>query len=438
MAQAPAIDWNSVTDEAVALLSELIAIDTANPPGNEEAACAMLGRELARAGIPYEIYEAAPGRTSLVGRLKGDGTRGPAILLNHTDVVPVEREYWTFEPFGGEVRDGYIWGRGALDMKGMAIMELVAVLLLKRLSIPLKRDLVYFAVADEEAGSLHGVEWFSEHHPELLEGDICINEGAFGYAGYNGIDRPFFGYAPAEKNPLWLKLRAEGLPGHGSLPHSDNALGRIVRALDRIQTWPRARVILPELRPFFDKLAEVGALPPVRTPADVEPLAAADRMINALTQHTISLTSCHSGIKANVIPAVAEATIDCRLLPGQSTEDFIRQVREVVEDEKVEVETIYASEAPASPMQNALYGMVEEVVREIDERALVLPTMSSWFTDSRAFRKANTPSYGFIPALLLPEDYASIHGHNERISIDNMRLGCQVIFELARRLGAGE
>jgi acetylornithine deacetylase/succinyl-diaminopimelate desuccinylase-like protein len=432
----PQIDWDAVTDEAVALLAELIAVDTSNPPGNEAAACAVLGAVLGRAGIPYHLYEAAPGRMNLVARLTGDGSRGALILLNHTDVVPVERQYWTVAPFAGEVRDGYVWGRGALDMKGMGVMELIAVLLARRHRLPLRRDVVFFAVADEEAGSAHGVEWFARHHPELLRGDICINEGAFGYAGYRGVDRPFFGYAPAEKNPLWLRLRAEGLPGHGSLPHDDNALGRLVRALDRIQSWRQARVILPELRPFFERLAAAGALPPVRDTADVEPLAAEDRMINALTQHTISLTSCHAGMKENVIPAVAEATIDCRLLPGESAEAFIRQLRAVVDDERVEISPIYASEAPASPLQSALYNVVEEVVREVDERAVVLPVMSSWFTDSRAFRRAGTPAYGFIPVLLTPADYATIHGHDERISIENLQLGCRVLFELVRRLSA--
>lgn len=434
MSAIPSIEWRTIGDEAVALLAELIAVDTSNPPGNEEGACALLGAVLRREGIPYELYETGPGRVSLVGRLQGDGSAGPVVLLNHTDVVPVERQYWTVEPFGGEVRDGYVWGRGALDMKGMGIMELMALLLLKRLRLPLRRDVVFFAVADEEAGSAHGIDWFAEHHPDLLKADICINEGAFGFAGYQGVERPFFGYSPAEKNPLWLLLRAEGLPGHGSLPHGDNALGRIARALDRIQNWQRARVILPEMRPFFDRLAGAGALPPVQTAADVEPLAAADRMINALTQHTISLTSCHSGIKANVIPAVAEATIDCRLLPGQSTAGFTDQLRQVIDDERVELRPIYESETPPSPLQGELYGIVEQVVRGVDERAIVLPILSSWFTDSRAFRRAGTPAYGFIPALLTPADYATIHGHDERISVENVRLGCQVLFEVVRRL----
>src|SRR5687767_11139236 len=159
MSTKPSIEWSTVGDEAVALLAELIAIDTSNPPGNEEAACALLGAVLRREGIPYELYETGPGRVSLVGRLRGDGSAGPVVLLNHTDVVPVERQYWTVEPFGGEVRDGYVWGRGALDMKGMGIMELMALLLLKRLRLPLRRDVVFFAVADEEAGSAYGIDW---------------------------------------------------------------------------------------------------------------------------------------------------------------------------------------------------------------------------------------------------------------------------------------
>ena len=428
------INWDDATAEATALLSEFIAVDTSNPPGNEEAACAFLGGVLRREGLNYDLYETGPGRVSLISRLRGDGTAGPLILLNHTDVVPVEREFWSVEPFGGEVRDGYVWGRGALDMKGMGIFELMAVLLLKRLNLPLRRDVVFFAIADEEAGGDYGINWFAANHPDLLQGDFCLNEGAYGWTRFGGIERPFFGFSPTEKNPLWLRLRAEGPPGHGSLPHNENALGRIVRALDRIQTWGRERLILPEMRPFFDRLAQAGALPWVQTPEDVEPLAAQDRMINALTQHTISLTTCHSGIKTNVIPAQAEATIDCRLLPGESAAHFTRRVRDVIDDERVSVEPIFQSETPPSRLESDVYTLTEQIVREYDERALVLPVVSSWFTDSRAFRQAGTPAYGFIPVLLEQEDYATIHGHNERMSLENVRLGTQVLFELVRRI----
>lgn len=434
MVNVPAVDWDEVAAEATALLSEFIAIDTSNPPGNEDAACSFLGAVLRREGLEYDLYEAGPGRMSLVSRLKGDGSGGPLILLNHTDVVPVEREFWSVEPFGGEVRDGYVWGRGALDMKGMGIFELIAVLLLKRIGLPLRRDVVFFAMADEEMGGDYGIEWFVRNHPDLLKGDFCLNEGAFGWAQWGGVQRPFFGFSPTEKNPLWLRLRTEGLPGHGSLPHSENALGRMVRALDRVQTWGRERIILPEMEPFFQRLAQAGALPTVGSPDDVEPLASDDRMINALTQHTISLTTFHSGIKTNVIPAQAEATLDCRLLPGQSAEQFTRRVRDVIDDPKVSVEPVMVSETPPSRLESQVYDIAEQVVRDYDERALVLPVVSSWFTDSRGFRQVGTPAYGFIPVLLEQEDYASIHGHDERISLDNIRLGTQVLFELVRRL----
>jgi acetylornithine deacetylase/succinyl-diaminopimelate desuccinylase-like protein len=307
-------------------------------------------------------------------------------------------------------------------------------LLLKRLRLPLRRDVVFFAMADEEMGGEYGIDWFAAHHPDLLRGDFCLNEGAYGWARWGGVERPFFGFSPTEKNLLWLRLRAEGPPGHGSLPHAENALGRLVRALDRVQTWEQERVILPEMRPFFDRLAHSGALPAVAGPEDVRPLAADDRMINALTQDTVSLTTFHSGIKANVIPAQAEATLDCRLLPGQSAEEFTRRVREVVDDARVAIEPITVLETPSSRLESEVYDVVGEVVRDYDERALVLPVVSSWFTDSRGFRKAGTPTYGFIPVLLEQEDYASIHGHDERISLDNIRLGTQVLFELVRRL----
>jgi acetylornithine deacetylase/succinyl-diaminopimelate desuccinylase-like protein len=434
MVRFPEVNWNEAAEEATALLSEFIAVDTSNPPGNEDAACSFLGAVLRREGLDYELYEAGPGRVSLRSVLPGDGSAGPLILLNHTDVVPVEREFWHFEPFGGEVRDGYVWGRGALDMKGMGIFELMAVLLLKRLRLPLRRDVVFFAMADEEMGGEYGIDWFAQHHPDLLRGDFCLNEGAYGWARWGAVERPFFGYSPTEKNPLWLRLRAEGPPGHGSLPHADNALGRLVRALDRIQTWEQQRIILPEMRPFFERLAQTGALPAVEGPDDVAPLAAGDRMINALTQHTISLTTFHSGIKTNVIPAQAEATLDCRLLPGQSADAFTRRVREVVDDPKVSIEPVMVSETPASRVESTVYDVAEQVVREYDERSLVLPVVSSWFTDSRGFRRAGTPAYGFIPVLLEQEDYASIHGHDERISLENVRLGTHVLFELVRRL----
>lgn len=429
------IDWDAITGEAVDLLARYIRIDTSNPPGNESQAVDFLGEILDREGISYKRFEPVSGRESLRAILPGDGSAGPLILLNHTDVVPVERAFWSVDPFGGLVQDGYVWGRGALDMKGMGVLELIAMLLLKRRRMPLKRDVVFFAIADEEAGSEVGVEWFGRHHPDLLKGDYCLNEGSYGWADLLGSSRPIFGFAPTEKGPCWLQLRVEGPPGHGSLPHDENALAILARALCRIDAWQRPRAILPELRPFFDELGRIGLLP-VEDPTELERVIRGDRMLNAITSNTISLTTCHAGIKANVIPALAEASLDCRLLPGTDHRDWIRQVEAVVGDARVSVQLMFQAETEPSDPDSAAVRVAAEVIREYDEEAMFVPTISSWFTDSRVCRRLGVPSYGFIPFLLTADDYAGIHGHNERVSIENLRLGSQILFELTRRLAS--
>lgn len=427
------IDWDAVTEEATDLLSRFLRIDTSNPPGNESRACDFLQPLLEREGIACERYEAAPGRESVRAVLSGDGSKGALLLLNHTDVVPVQREFWNVDPFGGLVHDGYIWGRGALDMKGMGILELITLLLLKRLRLPLQRDVVFFALADEEAGSDAGIEWVAAQQPQLLQADYCINEGSFGWNGLLGSERPIFGYAPTEKGPCWLRLHAQGLPGHGSLPHGENALAAIARALYRLDSWQRPRVILPELRPLFSELGRAGLLP-VDDLEALEAVISGDRMLNAITSNTMSFTTCRAGIKVNVIPALAEATVDCRLLPGVDHEEWIADVTRVIDDPRVSVDVIFQAATVASDPEGELVRVAGEIIREYEEQALFVPTISSWFTDSRTCRRLGVPSYGLIPFLLTEEEYAGIHGHNERVSIQNLRLGCQVLFELVRRL----
>jgi len=267
----------------------------------------------------------------------------------------------------------------------------------------------------------------------LLQAEYCINEGSFGCTDLLRSERPIFGDAPTEKGPCWLRLRAEGLPGHGSLPHDQNALAAIARALYRIDSWQRPRVILPELRPFFSELGRAGLLP-ADDPEELERVIRGDRMLNAITSNTISLTTCHAGIKVNVIPALAEATIDCRLLPGTDYRQWIDEVKRVIDDQRVAVEVIFQAATVPSDSDSELVRLAGEIIRDYEEQALFVPTISSWFTDSRTCRRLGVPSYGIIPFLLTQEDYAGIHGHNERVSIQNMRLGCQVLFELARRL----
>ncbi len=436
---APDIDWDQVTQEATDLLSRYLTIDTTNPPGNEEPAARFLADLLRAEGIDDITFydasdETSKGRVSMLARLPGDGSARPLVLLNHTDVVPVERDGWEEEPFAGLVKDGVIWGRGAVDMKGMGVIELIAMLLIKRLGIPLRRDIVFLAVADEEAGSEYGAEFLAREHPEILDAEYVLNEGGWGTTAAMGTDRPAFNCAVSEKGPCWLTLSTEGRPGHGSVPHHDNALDRLLRALQRIQEWDRPRSIGPELSAFFSEAHRGGYLEEEPTEESIRAMAEENPLISALTTNTISLTTLNAGVKHNVIPASAEATIDCRLLPGTDAEAFIEELRAIIDDPKVKIERALVSSTPVSPFDTELMSVIKDVTREHVEDASVLPSVSTGFTDSRVFRNAGVTAYGLIPVLLEPAEAVTIHGHNERVSIENLRLGCQMMFEIVCRI----
>jgi acetylornithine deacetylase/succinyl-diaminopimelate desuccinylase-like protein len=435
----PQIDWDQITSEATDLLCQYIRIDTTNPPGGEEAAARWLADLLRAEGIDditfYDASDAdSPGRLNMRARLAGNGSKRPIVLLNHTDVVPVEREGWDEDPFAGVVKDGVIWGRGAIDMKGMGIMELITLFLMKRHSVPHARDIVFFAVADEEAGSEYGVEFLARHHPESLDAEYVLNEGGWGSTELMGVRRPVFNCAVSEKGPCWLKLSADGRPGHGSVPHSDNALARLVRALQRIAEWQRPRQIVPELSEYFARAHEHGFMAEEPSDDAIAALAEKNPLINAITTNTISMTTARAGVKHNVIPARAEATIDCRLLPGTDSKAFIEEVRQIVDDPKVSIEPVLDSNTPPSPIDTELMETIKAVTRDFVEDAVVLPFVSAGFTDSRVFRRLGITSYGFIPVMLEPIEAVTVHGHNERLSIENLRLGCQMMFEVVRRI----
>ncbi len=438
---ATAIDWDEVTKEATDLLSRYLTIDTTNPPGNEEPAARFLADLLRAEGIDdITFYDASDGtsqgRLNLRARLPGNGSARPLVLLNHTDVVPVERDGWKEEPFAGLVQDGVIWGRGALDMKGMGIMELITLFLMHRHRLPHSRDIVFLAVADEEAGGDYGIEFLARQHPEALEAEFVINEGGYGSTEVMGVKRPAINCAVSEKGPCWLKLVAEGRPGHGSVPHGDNALDRLLRALQRIREWQHERTIVPELGEYFARAHRYGFMAEEPTEEAIARMGDNNPLIRAMTSNTISLTTINAGVKHNVIPARAEATLDCRLLPGTDADAFIEELRRVVDDPKIQIEKVLVSSTPPSPIDTELMTVMEEVVREHVEEAVVLPAISVGFTDSRVFREQGVTAYGFIPALLEPLDAAAIHGHNERLSIENLRLGCQILFEVVRRISA--
>ncbi|MGI8927512.1 MAG: M20/M25/M40 family metallo-hydrolase [Tepidiformaceae bacterium] len=428
-----AIDWDSVTREATELLREYIRVDTSNPPGNEARAVEFLGGLLAAEGVGFETAESAPGRSNLYARM-GEA-EGSVCLLNHTDVVPVEREYWDCDPFAGELRDGFIWGRGALDMKGMGIIELLTLILVKRQGLKLRRGLVFLAAADEEAGSAYGVSWLEQHRPAWLESGLVINEGAYGLTGVGGSDTPLFQLATSEKIPFWLKLTVRGRPGHGSVPHGDNCAEHLVRALERVAGWQHALRVTPLMRAHAEAVARTGML---QGSDDETVLKAAERSpsLRARLSNTVALTTINTGIKVNVIPAVATATLDCRLLPDVDADAFLDELKGVVADERVSYEVTNRYEGGESSIDSEFARVVREVIGEMVEGSHLAPELTSGFTDSRIYRRRGVPAYGFVPCLVDPDDLAGVHGHNERLSIDNLRLGIQVLYEVVRRLCA--
>lgn len=423
------IDWEAVTDEAAGVLREYLRLDTSNPPGNEARAVEFLGNILAAAGISFETAEAAPGRANLFARL-GPSTGG-VCLLNHTDVVPVERQFWDREPFSGELVEGMIWGRGALDMKGMGVLELMVFLLLKRQAVKLSQSVSFLAVADEEAGSAFGASWVAEHRPAWMDTELVINEGAYGLALPGG--KQLFQISPTEKIPFWLRLTVRGRPGHGSVPHGDNCAEHLVQALERVTRWQRELRLVPAMREHVEALAAAGIMKSADE-ASVMGLAGRNPALRARLSNTVAVTTINTGIKVNVIPAEASATLDCRLLPDVDCDSFLKELKGVVADERVEYEILNRFVGAESSMDTRFLSVVHEVVQELAEGAHIAPEMTSGFTDSRIYRLRGVPAYGFVPCLVPPEELAGVHGHNERISVENIRLGLQVLYEVVRRL----
>jgi len=436
------IDWAAVTDEATELLCEYIRIDTTNPPGGEEAGAVFLRDVLARDGIDSKLYDAGDGRVSISARIPAtDGTHArPIVLLSHIDVVPAEPEHWDVDPFSGAVIDDVIWGRGALDMKGMGIMELLVCALARRHGVSLKRDLVFLAVADEEEGGHRGVRWLKETEPGLFDASVVINEGAYGFREFMGKDVTMFGLGSSEKSPCWLRLVASGRPGHASVPHTDNAVVRLVRALARIEEHEQSMRITEPVEAMLKTLGREKLVPAeidLEDRATLEAVAAGDPYINAITSNTINLTGLRAGTKHNVIPAGAEATLDCRLLPDTDPDRFVEEIEAIIDDAQIEVIRVLEHVSGQSSLDTPFVSAISEVVAErYGTEGVVVPMLSPGFTDSHAYRAAGVDAYGFVPALLTREELATIHGHNERISRTNLRLGAEVLFDVTTRLAA--
>jgi acetylornithine deacetylase/succinyl-diaminopimelate desuccinylase-like protein len=440
------IDWEKVKEEAVQILSDYIKIETTNPPGNEMAGARYLQGSLEREGLAVTVLESQPERGNVICPLKGKDGLAPLILLHHIDVVPAEENKWKYPPYSGAVVDGEIWGRGAQDCKSLGVIELLAFLLLKREGFQSKRDIVYLATADEETGGKWGVGWLFENHPEMMRAEYVINEG--GGVGMIVGGRNVYTCQTAEKGICWLKLTFRGKPGHGSIPHDDNCVVKMARAIERIssyrsplrrtlttanflkgiaeeQSFPRSLILRQILNPVFSRAIEKRI-----------PDAGLKGMVGAILRNTFVPTVVQGGQKTNVIPSECSCQVDCRILPGVDPEMIKTEIRNLLNDFKdYEIEILQTTPASESAADNDLYRAMAKTLTRLDSRAKMIPMMLTGATDSRFFRDKGTAAYGFqpmAPIKNLSEYMSRVHGHDERIAAESILFGTRVLYELLK------
>lgn len=439
------VNWNTAGEEATRLLADYLRIDNSNPPGNEPAAAAFLRGVLEREGIAVEVWTPAPGKANLVARLPGHGGKRPLILLHHMDVVGASPEYWSVDPFGGVVKDGHVWGRGAIDTKGLGIAQLVALLTLKRQGITLDRDVLYVATSDEEIGGVLGAGDLAKNHSAALRNaEYVLNEGGSIVADSSGRTL-YYGITAAEKAPFWLELIARGMPGHGSAPRPETAPNRLVRALERVRNWQTPITVTAPVEAYFRAIAptvrpDLGALlADIRgTARNAAALARVTAVpgYNALLRNTVSITVLQGSNKTNVIPPEARAQLDVRLLPGQTQEGFLAELRRVIADDSVEVKPLGIGwPAPVSSTDNAFFRAIAAVAERLEPGAKIAPLVQAGFTDCHYFLELGMSCYGLAPFRLSDIEMRGLHGNDERLSIENLRYGTRFIYELLREVG---
>jgi acetylornithine deacetylase/succinyl-diaminopimelate desuccinylase-like protein len=440
------IDWAAIETETANLLSRFLQFDTTNPPGNEAASIEFLAEILRERGFTPQIIESAPGRANLIVRLPGQSGSmvPPCLLYAHADVVPADPTEWSAPPFGGQIKEGFVWGRGALDDKGLGIIFLQALTLLKNCAPSLNRDIILLIAADEETCGRYGVAWLLEHHPDLIQAEYVWDEGGMGLKQAANAKQCIYGIAVAEKGAMTIRLTAHGAPGHASIPHRQNASDRLVRALTRLAEWHRPIRLTPLVIEMLHSLAPAQSFPRsflfahagnILTWPFLLPMLDQDAFFGPLVRNTASLTVLRSGQKSNVIPAEAEAKLDIRLLPGENPQAVLGDLRAMIKGMQVVIE---AEDLPIthSPSDSAteFYRALADTLRTLGPPGWVTPYLTPGATDSRFFRQAGMKAYGFMPMVLDTQELSRIHGIDERISTANLRFGVQVVFETLRKL----
>ena len=444
-AQARPIDWDALARESQTVLADYLRVNTTNPPGNELLGARFLKAILDREGIEAQILdttEIGPNRANLYARLRGSGSKKAIALVHHIDVVPVNPSSWSVDAFSGPTKDGYTWGRGAIDMKGNGIAQLMAMIALKRSGAPLARDIVFIGNSDEELGST-GAIIFVQRHPELLRDvEYLITEGADNVLDSTGKVM-YFAVGVAEKRTFWQRLTVNGVPSHGSRPTKQNPVPKLVAALYKISQYASPLRVTPGVDKFFRDIARTFAEPQRTWLSNVRvalenPRARewilSDVTWNAILRNTISLTGLTGSNKINIIPAVATAEIDVRLLPDQDTAEFMRTLQRIVGDTAVHFTHLGNTKAPLeSPIDTDLFRAMERAAHDREPGAFLTTPMETAATDRPTYRKLGITTYGFSP-FKIPrvEIQRGMHGNDERLSVDNVGYGVRFYYDILR------
>lgn len=433
------IDFDKYGKLATNILCEYLKIDTTVPPGNEALGAKYLKEILEKNGIEAKLFETDKNRAIVYGRLKGNGKKKGVILLNHIDVVPAQAKDWKHPPFSGEIHDGEIWGRGAIDMKGMGVIELVAMIMLKKSGFELDRDIIFLGTPDEEVGGIYGAGWFQKNKPEIIKSaEFLLNEGFpieaddKGKAKYWGVDY-------AEKSVLWLELTCKGAAGHASMPIPGASTYRLVSALKKVDDAGPNFELLPSVKEYFTKIASTEDKETQKLYANISSTIKkkkhthkllSDLLKSSMLRNTISLTKMKAGYKTNVIPAKAMAQLDCRLLPGVKKDEFLSWIKGVIKDPKVDIKVLEWNNSEPSSMKTDMIKAIKDVAKAEDPNVPVVPVVVPWFTDSHWFRELGVQAYGFQPFETDKVHFATMHGKDERVPVKAFEKGVERMYKI--------
>ncbi len=416
------------------ILSDLIRIESVNPPGGEIGVATYLKRLFDRQKIPSEIIESSPGRASFIATL-GEGKRS-LLYLSHADVVPVS-DGWSFPPFSGEIKDGFVHGRGALDCKGLVAAEAFAMLTLAQ-TTRLKGKLIFAATADEETGGKMGAQYLAEHFPEKIRADFAVNEGAEAPVGING--KPCHFISVGEKGPSWLKLKTKGVAGHGSVPYlPNNAVVKMAKVLNSLANYTPRVVLTPEVKHLIQSIAELNGFPKEVNEGNLDELfshlkdVSLSAYLRAITRMTISPNVIQGGVKTNIVPDSCQAEVDIRILPGQNKKYVLNELKPILGD--TEIETIQYHAPTLSSTDIDAYRLITDMLKECLGEVTVMPTICAGATDSRYMREMGVPSYGIgmMTYKIDPAMKASVHGKDEKLDIESLRVKSDFLVRLAKK-----